>query len=81
MHEECKIAHLDLKPENILLHVKDNNAIELKLCDFGLAERTIDKENGNKDRFLKGVVGSRGNFSNKLISYLCIYILFNTIYF
>ena len=41
LHEH-HIVHLDLKPENIML--LDRNSTKIKLIDFGLARKIMDKE-------------------------------------
>ncbi|XP_065509751.1 death-associated protein kinase 2-like isoform X3 [Caloenas nicobarica] len=38
----CRIAHLDLKPENIMLQDKDVPKPQIKIIDFGLAQRLED---------------------------------------
>ncbi|XP_064899379.1 death-associated protein kinase 2-like isoform X3 [Columba livia] len=41
LHSRC-IAHLDLKPENIMLQDKDVPKPQIKIIDFGLAQRLED---------------------------------------
>jgi len=37
--------HKDLKPENILLNIdRDREVIDIKLCDFGMAEWIAEKD-------------------------------------
>ena len=39
------IMHKDLKPENILLNIdRDREVIDIKLCDFGMAEWIAEKD-------------------------------------
>jgi serine/threonine protein kinase len=44
------ILHRDLKPHNILLNIDMNNALEVKIADFGLA-RTYNKNNRNLTKY------------------------------
>ncbi|KAL9658692.1 hypothetical protein ABK040_005848 [Willaertia magna] len=41
--ESAGILHRDLKPSNVLVGVKDNNEVQLKLCDFGLSTREVSE--------------------------------------
>ena len=49
---EQKIVHCDLKPSNIIIH-EENEQIEVKLIDFGMALRT-DEENHRQILFALG---------------------------
>lgn len=47
MHQKSGMAHYDLKAENLFLHVT-NNVINLKIGDFGTAEKLLSDKNEPK---------------------------------
>ena len=69
IHQDMKCVHLDLSPGNIIFNLTENNQVQLKVIDFGMAAN-LEKIKEDIERYKEDIEQNKDNKEKKLGSYI-----------